>query len=145
ACVRLGSVGSAQVLPIEQSLNPTAQEKIVLHENIVDPRPEPPAPITISPVPAYCKEMGCTPAEFARQLPRLASSHKMTFNERRGLATITDGQHMVALDFERLPDRRLGSLTLPATKVNIRFRGYSAAEARTFIARFDRTFLRMGG
>lgn len=113
-----------------------------IHSN---PHQFPAGPVSAQPVPAYRKEMGARPADLFRLLPGVAPGHTTSIDEAKGRATITDGVSAVIIDCEELPNRQVGALSLPVTRVSVRFIGYSAAGAFNFMTRFDRAFLRMGG
>lgn len=97
------------------------------------------------PVPAFHKEMGFTVAEFLNVLPSVSSEYQTTIDPERSQATLRHADAEVIVDFQPLPERSLGVLRLPVLDVSIRFRGVTDAQARAFMALFDRTFLRMGG
>lgn len=117
----------------------------MLHTNIAEEQLQRAADVASRSVPAHRKEMGATPAEIFRLLPLVAPSHTTKIDAAQDWAIITNGKASVFVDCERRPDRRIGALTVPVTIVHIRFHRYSRDEAFEFLARFDLTYLRMGG
>lgn len=91
------------------------------------------------------KDMGLTPAEFARALPRAVQGALTRTDEAELSFRIVDGDRTAIIRCQPLPDRRLGSLNLPRLDVEIELRGYDGPETGRFINRFDLAFLRMGG
>ena len=91
------------------------------------------------------KEMGCTEEHLLRALPAVARREPLRVDRQRGRVVIGDAERQVVLDYAPRPHRRLGSLHLPVLEVDMYFRGFSDAQTRTFLTRYDRCFLRMGG
>ena len=87
--------------------------------------------------------MGITHAEFLRSLPPAL----------KGAAFTAEGPHItiawppgvIHITLGTQGSRRLGSLSLPATEVEIRFEGLSAEQAEAFLEGFRRAFQRGGG
>jgi hypothetical protein len=89
------------------------------------------------------RPMGLTHVEFMRSLPAAVE----------GMDCRVDGRHIVISDSTRRimirlgPEqvRRLGSLALPQTQVNLSFEGFSEEQRKDFLRRFDLAFQRGGG
>lgn len=87
--------------------------------------------------------MGITHGEFLRSLPPAL----------KGAAFTTEGQNItipwppgvIHITLGPQGSRRLGSLSLPATEVEIRFHGLSQEQADAFLQGFQRAFQRGGG
>jgi hypothetical protein len=93
----------------------------------------------------FHKDMGLTAAEFARALPTAVQGMATRSDEPNLAFRVDDGDRVVMIDCLPMPDRRLGSLSLPRLDVEIELRGFDDAETARFFNRFDLAFLRMGG
>ncbi len=87
--------------------------------------------------------MGLTVGEFLRGLPGLAGGSPWLHEKGRVKLQMPDGE--VSLQLQPLPERRLASLSLPVTRVEIDLSALPAAARRTFLARFDLYYRRGGG
>ena len=93
------------------------------------------------------KEMGLTPTEFKRTLPKAVNGEVQTVENQNGRTKVqvVDGPRRTTIQYRELPNRTVGSLALPRLRVDIGMSGFSHASAQTFIEKFDHAFLRMGG
>jgi hypothetical protein len=87
-------------------------------------------------------EMGVTAAEFFRCLP--PALHGLAWRLENDVVTAEGAALCVRILVEPQPDRRLGLIRLPVTRVTLETAGAPAARA-AFRARFDRAFQRAGG
>ena len=117
----------------------------MLHADILERDDVTPPLNGTPPIPAFRKEMGITVTEFSNLLPLVSKTHLTTIDTATGRATLRDADAEVIVDFQTMPERCLGALRLPVLDVSIRFRGYTDRQVHDFMARFDRSFLRMGG
>jgi len=87
--------------------------------------------------------MGLTVEEFLRTFPAVAGGRPW---QRRGktLRLELDEGHVVFRLLPR-PPRRLGSLEVPVTRVELRLEGVPPQEAAAFLSRFQRCYQRGGG
>jgi hypothetical protein len=89
-------------------------------------------------------EMAITPAEFRRLAYLLPGAKQVRLEETSATCTQTDGRRWrITLSNPRL--RRLASLNLPISDVEIDMAGYSALEVQHFLERFHLVFRRGGG
>ncbi|MDJ0639852.1 MAG: hypothetical protein QNJ20_13535 [Paracoccaceae bacterium] len=100
---------------------------------------------TTAAVPAVTKTMGSTEADFIRQLKAFAGAENVTVDDGAGKASVVTKEGAVTVAFEDRQPRRAGMLRIPTTAIDIDFGDLDTAQADAFMARFDRSFLRMGG
>jgi hypothetical protein len=87
--------------------------------------------------------MGITHSEFFRTLPAaLASS---PYSVQGHDVVISDDGRRLLISLSPESRRRLGALSLPTTRVQFTFSGYTSQDIDRFMARFDRAFQRGGG
>lgn len=79
--------------------------------------------------------------EFFRLLPAAVGPFEVDGETIRG----SGGDCRWRLDLVPLPDRRVGSVTVPRQQIVITIEACSGAEAGAFMERFHRGFLRGGG
>jgi hypothetical protein len=92
------------------------------------------------------KDMALTREDFQRGLNRLTDGlgldlHGSTENHHG--FSLGDGQ--VTLIIETLPERRIGMIVLPRTRVTMNFVNVGSKDRSGFIAAFERRFQRGGG
>ena len=96
--------------------------------------------------PADCtKEMGVSLPEFLRQLGTLSPAADIRLDGSARRVRLAHAGGLVTISYHPEKPRKLGALTIPVTRVEIRFQGISPVEAGAFLGHWDRTFLRMGG
>jgi hypothetical protein len=93
----------------------------------------------------FYKDMGLTAAEFERALRKAVEGVVTRSDEPGPSFRVDDGERVVFIHCLALPNRRLGSLSLPRLDVEIELRGFDDAATARFFNRFDLAFLRMGG
>jgi hypothetical protein len=97
--------------------------------------------MTLAPV---VKEMALTSTDFRRGLAILFRDRDVAFEGER--AVLAEDGRSLTIDFLAQEPRVLGKLmVLPRARVTIAFAGYEPAEAKDFLAEFDRVFQRAGG
>lgn len=89
------------------------------------------------------REMSISHADFLRLVPRLLDGYEYdtddtTITARRGDCYVT-----LKLGPER--QRRIASLVLPVTDIEMQLKGFSDEAAQTFITRFETLYRRGGG
>ncbi len=90
------------------------------------------------------KEMGVTHREFFRILPRVFGAQPHAIEGRRIVVAGVGRRLEIHLSEEG--ERRLSPVvSMPVTRVELVFCGYSAAERSEFLARFEREFFKGGG
>lgn len=89
------------------------------------------------------RTMGITHGEFLRSLPPALKGAAFTTDGPR--ITIPWPPGVIHITLGPQGSRRLGSLSLPATEVEIRFEGLSQEQADAFLQGFQRAFQRGGG
>ncbi len=87
--------------------------------------------------------MGLEPRDFLRSFPAFAGP--LPWRGEEGGVWLEHPEGEVYFRIEPLPPRRLGSLTLPRTRLTIRFPALTERSAAALLARFDRTYQRGGG
>lgn len=89
------------------------------------------------------RDMALRPAEFLHWLPAAAGPLGWRAEEARVLVGAPGCG--VAITMQPLPDRTIGKLRLPVTRVTMTFDGLPEVDRKSFLARFDRAFHRGGG
>lgn len=92
---------------------------------------------------AIVRQMGLSHEEFLRSLP--AAVVGMDCRAEGTRIRISDGERRIEIQLGPEQQRRLGSLSLPQTRVSLILEGYSVEERETFLKRFDLAFQRGGG
>ena len=87
--------------------------------------------------------MGLTHADFLRTLPPALKGAGFTVTGSRITVEWPPGR--IHIELGPQGQRRLGSLSLPTTDVEIRFEGLSPEAAQEFLLGFQRAFQRGGG
>lgn len=81
--------------------------------------------------------------EFFRTLPdALGCTH---FHQDDGRVTLESPGRSFQIIYSEAPGLCMGSLSLPAMRVELRFEGYAEEEAQRTLSRFDLYFRRGGG
>lgn len=91
----------------------------------------------------FSREMGYAHAEFWRLLPSAAAPLTVEQGDTRAL--VGDGERQLIITLHPESERRIASLSVPATRVDFAFRGFSDTERQTFMRRFDLCYQRGGG
>ena len=89
------------------------------------------------------KEMSISHREFFRSLSRALGTD--AYRVAGATVTLEDGGRRLDITLSPESRRRLGLLTLPVTRVALRFTGYDDGEATAALTRFDRAYQRAGG
>lgn len=88
-------------------------------------------------------EMTITRAEFLRSLPAAVDFVSCAYVGER--VEYREPGRNWRIELERLPDRRIGLLTLARHRVDFFFEGYARDEIDRFMARFELHYRRGGG
>jgi len=88
-------------------------------------------------------EMTLSREEFRRLLPGAVGSAPAEGED--GVFAGGEASRRWTIRLVTLPDLRVGRITLPRHRVEIRLEGYAEGEAEGFMARFHRGFQRGGG
>ncbi|MEM7168828.1 MAG: hypothetical protein AAF530_01565 [Pseudomonadota bacterium] len=95
------------------------------------------------------KEMGITPPDFIRLLPRAVRGwdYEVTAQTVKAATIVVGGAARgVAISIQALADRRITALmVLPRSQVELSFQGLTSAEQQDFLTLFDRAYQRGGG
>ena len=91
----------------------------------------------------FTREMGFTHDEFTRTLSTASIDYRYKINGRSVTIELPEGGLEITLG--NTTNRKLGSLSIPATQVEFRFFGLSAEGRAKFLESFDRYFQRGGG
>jgi len=89
------------------------------------------------------RHMALTHVEFLRSLPAAAEGWVQEIDGPRIL--LTRDRHRVEINLGQEGERRIGSLRLPQTDVELRFFGFDDDTRRAFLKRFDLAYQRGGG
>lgn len=90
------------------------------------------------------KDLGATPAEILRQLTPLMQRYRVVGGASWPAFALAGGGR-VLVSVEAGPERRIGGLTLPSSRVTLRFYGARQHEQARFVADFSRVTQRGGG
>lgn len=101
-------------------------------------------PVSQSMVKSVVKEMAMTREEFLRMLPHAMAGQAYTLNGASG-GTVADAERVIEIVVQERSPRRIGSLTLPVTSIELTLCGYGEAEAAEALRRFDLAYQRGGG
>jgi hypothetical protein len=103
------------------------------------------------------REAACDIPEFRRILPDAAAAGFAAIGAGTPAVEITEDRtgsvhveilgeaHRVTIDLAPLASRRLGALTLPATRVRIALSGFAGDEDERFLRAFDDRYRKGGG
>ena len=91
----------------------------------------------------FDQEMSISRQEFLRGLPAAVAPDPFSVDGEQVRCQSTSRSWWIVL--QALPDRRLARLRLPRLKVQVFLRGYSRAEADSFLGRLELYFRRAGG
>ena len=89
------------------------------------------------------KEMGVSHREFFEILPRVLKKRRYRRTDDEVLVDDAGGAIRISLAPEG--ERRIASMVLPTTRVELTFEGLGAQQAEAFVADFDLHFRRGGG
>lgn len=88
------------------------------------------------------REMGLSHGEFLRTLPEVLGTVPQPVD---GVIAVASGGKRLTIRLAPETRRRLGALTLPVTRVELAFDGYTEEETARFLERFERAYHRAGG
>jgi len=88
-------------------------------------------------------EMAITHKEFFRLLP--AAVRKLSYQITDNMVSIRDGAGTITIELEDESRRTISSLSLPLTRLSIRFNGFSDADSRIFLKHFTLVYQKGGG
>lgn len=91
----------------------------------------------------YRLNMGITHDDLTRLLPKLFANQHLHWAE--GICRVEQASRSVEVRFAPERERRLGSLVVPETDVELRLEGYSESEAEEFLVQFEECFQKGGG
>ncbi len=91
------------------------------------------------------REMGYTAREFARVLPPAMRDWAVSGGPDAWQVSDRDGAGIASIRISPLPERRMGSLSLPILAVTIDLGSAPPEQSVEFMRRFDRGFHRGGG
>lgn len=89
------------------------------------------------------REMAITHSEFFRLLP--AAVKHLTYKITGNVIDIREGTRTVSIELGDESSRKISSLSLPVTKLNISFTGFSEKDTEAFLRQFDRAYQKGGG
>ena len=87
--------------------------------------------------------MAITHREFFRLLP--AAVKHMTYKITGNTIDISESEKSVIIELENESSRKIASLSLPITKLSIRFSGYDNHDINDFLKKFERAYQKGGG
>ena len=89
------------------------------------------------------REMAITHAEFFRLLP--AALRSLVYKTSGNIIHISEGVKTITIELGEESSRKIASLSLPVTKLSIRFTGYSDLDTDAFLRQFERAYQKGGG
>lgn len=89
------------------------------------------------------REMGCTAAELIAWLPRASGPKPLAVSGASAEIALEPGR--LLLEWQPLPERRIGLIVLPRLHVRFRFDGAGDEARQRFMRRFDLYTQRGGG
>ena len=89
------------------------------------------------------KEMAVTHADFFRSLPNALRGEYFSIKDHIIFISSTSGTWTIELGPE--DTRQIALLSLPKTRVKLKFENYSTTDLTNALTRFDRAFQRAGG
>ncbi len=89
------------------------------------------------------KEMGLTHDDLFRLIPVLAEPFEFTVSEQQ-IKIFTDDQ-LVTINYAKERIRKIASIELPVTDLDLLFTGFNEKQIEEFIMKFDRVYQRGGG
>ncbi len=101
------------------------------------------SPETFTPVDHFSREVQIDRDEFLRQLPGAIDNR--VYKLHGDLVTIPESGGQICIRMNRLPDSRLGKLTLPMMRLDFAFDGMTDTEIDTFMDGYDQRTLRGSG
>jgi hypothetical protein len=87
--------------------------------------------------------MGLTHVELFRLLPQALEWREHTINGSS--IRVGDGDQTALIELGPQHERKIASLVLPVTHVDLSLNGFTDEQAQAFVQRFDRTYQRGGG
>ena len=96
-------------------------------------------------VQTFHKDMGLTPKEFAAALPNAVRGDIAQTDASDLSFYIKDDERSVFIICEPLENRKIGSLSLPRLKVEIKLSHFDKAKTDSFLDKFNLAYFRMGG
>ena len=122
---------------VQISSFPAQSSQLVHYIEAVSYMPEEPHTLVFN------REMGITHDEFFRILPSVMGPQSVDRQENEVRIAEEDWNLHIRLSEER--ERKIGSLRLPVTDIELRFSGFTEVDAKTFMDRFDLHFRKGGG
>jgi hypothetical protein len=89
------------------------------------------------------REMSISHADFLRLVPQALKGFDYRIDD--AVVTAHRDEHRVTFKLGAERERRIASLTLPVTDVEIDLDGFEDEDAQAFIARFETVYRRGGG
>ncbi|MCB1802388.1 MAG: hypothetical protein KDI82_11925 [Gammaproteobacteria bacterium] len=96
-----------------------------------------PAPIEL--------EMGYSPVEFARVLPRAMRDWQVSGQSTHWSVSDRAGMQLATIALDPRPERSIGALRVPVSRVRITFVDAAPEQMAELMRRFERGFHRGGG
>ena len=89
------------------------------------------------------REMGISHSEFFRLFPLAAEGYDYAIEGNT--VSLRQSHRSLIIRLSAESERRIALLTVPVTRVEFEFNGFSEGEMREFMERFDRAYQRGGG
>jgi hypothetical protein len=88
-------------------------------------------------------EMAITHKEFFRLLP--AATRNLSYRVVENIVDIRDGAGLITIELENEARKKIASLSLPVTRLSIKFNGISDMDINIFLQHFLLVFQKGGG
>jgi hypothetical protein len=95
--------------------------------------------------PAFSREYGCTPAEWARWMREAVTDGRAVDATPSGALEQAVGEGLLRIQWRALEPRVIALVRLPRLAVDFRFDGVTAAQRAGFMRRLDLLLQRGGG
>jgi hypothetical protein len=95
--------------------------------------------------PAFEREYGCSPAEWARWMREAVTQGRPVEDGDAGRLDIALGSGQLRIQWHALPPRTIALIRLPRLAVSFRFDGVADRERAAFMRRLDLQLQRGGG
>jgi hypothetical protein len=104
-----------------------------------------PGTVKETPVSVIVREMSISVERFSNRLTHVIGGVLSEENLNPGRYKLLSSTGSITITCEKMENRYIGSLAIPAMKVELDFGHYDMAQIESFMKRFDRAYLKLGG
>jgi hypothetical protein len=91
------------------------------------------------------REMSISVERFAKRLTHVARGVVGEEKIASGRYKFKSSDGSIAITCEKMPNRYIGLLTIPVIKIELDFNHYDTSQIESFMRKFDRAYLELGG